>query len=157
VLRSIDSDLPMDRVATMEQLVDASLAGERFSTVLFAAFACMAMMLAAIGIYGVMAFAVSQRTHEIGLRMALGAGSARVLLMVMNEGMLLALAGLSLGVAATYFVGRSINSILYEVNATDPLVIGGAAAVLLLSAAIASYLPAQRATRIDPLVALRDD
>jgi putative ABC transport system permease protein len=157
LVRSIDSELPMDRVATMEQLVDASLAGERFSTLLFATFACMALMLAAIGIYGVMAFAVSQRTHEIGLRMALGAQAARVLVLVMKEGMLLALAGLSLGVAGTYFVGRSVNSILYEVSATDPMVMSGAAAVLLFSAALASYLPARRATRIDPLVALRDE
>jgi putative ABC transport system permease protein len=127
----------------------------RFVTWLFAGFAGVALVLAAIGIYGVMSFAVAQRTHEIGLRMALGAGSREVLAMVLREGMLLAAAGLVLGLGGTYFVGRAMKSILYGVSAVDPVAIGAVAIVLLLSAALACYLPARRATRVDAMVALR--
>src|SRR3984893_16534466 len=112
VIRSVDSDLPLDQVRTMDQVVDESLAGERFSTVLFASFAGVALLLAGIGIYGVMSFAVAQRTHEIGLRMALGAGPRQVLRLVLQEGMLLAFGGLIIGLAGTYFVGRTMKSIL---------------------------------------------
>ena len=154
-VQSVDPDLPMDQVRTMDQVVDESLAEDRFATVLFATFAGIALLLAAIGIYGVMSFAVAQRTHEIGLRMALGAGPKQVLLQVLREGMLLAVAGLFLGLVGTYFVGRAMKSVLYEVTAIDPLAIGAVAAVLLLSAALACYVPAQRATRVDPLEALR--
>src|SRR6266481_4357650 len=119
-VRSVDSDLPLDQVRTMDQIVDESLAGERFSTVLFASFAGVALLLAAIGIYGVMSFAVAQRTHEIGLRMALGAGPRQVLRLVLEEGMLLALIGLGVGLAGTYFVGRLMETILYRVSALDP-------------------------------------
>jgi putative ABC transport system permease protein len=154
-VRSVDPDLALDQVRTMDQLVDESLAGDRFVTWLFAGFAGVALMLAAIGIYGVMSFAVAQRTHEIGLRMALGAGSREVLTMVLLEGMLLAAAGLVLGLGGTYFVGRAMKSILYGVSAVDPLAIGAVATVLLLSAVVACYLPARRATRVDAMVALR--
>jgi putative ABC transport system permease protein len=155
IVRAVDPDLPLDQVRTMDQLVDESLAGDRFVTWLFAGFAGVALALAAIGIYGVMSFAVAQRTHEIGLRMALGAGSREVLAMVLREGMLLATAGLVLGLGGTYFVGRTMKSILYGVSAVDPLAIGAVATVLLLSAALACYLPARRATRVDAMVALR--
>ncbi len=156
-VRSVDSDLPLDQVRTMDQVVDESLAGERFSTVLFASFAGVALLLAAIGIYGVMSFAVAQRTHEIGLRMALGAGPRQVLLLVLQEGMLLALIGLGVGLAGTYFVGRLMETTLYRVNALDPAAITGVTAVLLLSALLACYIPARRATQVDPMVALRDE
>ena len=102
-----------------------------------------------------MSFAVAQRTQEIGLRMALGAGSREVLLMVLREGMFLATAGLLLGLGGTYFVGRTMKSILYEVSAIDPLAVGAVAAVLLLAAMLACYLPARRATHVDAMVALR--
>ena len=156
-VRSVDSDLPLDQVRTMDQVVDESLAGERFSTVLFASFAGVALLLAAIGIYGVMSFAVAQRTHEIGLRMALGAGPRQVLRLVLREGMLLALIGLGVGLAGTYFVGRLMETILYRVSALDPTAITGVTAVLLLSALLACYIPARRATQVDPIVALRDE
>jgi putative ABC transport system permease protein len=155
VVRSVDPDLPLDQVRTMDQLVDESLAGDRFVTWLFAGFAGVALVLAAIGIYGVMSFAVAQRTHEIGLRMALGAGSREVLAMVLREGMLLAAAGLVLGLGGTYFIGHTMKSILYGVSAVDPTAIGAVATVLLLSAVLACYLPARRATRVDAMVALR--
>jgi putative ABC transport system permease protein len=154
-VQSMDSELPIDQVRTMDQLVDESLAGDRFAAAFFAGFAAVALMLAAIGIYGVMSFAVAQRTHELGLRMALGAGPRQVLLLVMQEGMFLALAGLVLGLGGAYFVGRTMKSILYEVTAIDPVTVSAVAAVLLLSALFACYLPARRASRLDPLVALR--
>ena len=157
VVQSMDSDLPLDQVRTMDQLVDESLAGDRFSTVLFAGFAGVALLLAAIGIYGVMSFAVAQRTHEIGLRMALGADPYHVLRLVLREGMLLAFAGLAAGLAGTYFVGRLMRTVLYHVNPMDPTAISAVTAVLLLSALLACYIPARRATQVDPMVALRDE
>ncbi len=156
-VQSMDPDLAMEQVRTMDQLVDESLAGERFSVALFAAFAFVALTLAAIGIYGVMSFAVAQRTHEIGLRMALGAGPRQVLRLVLREGLMLALAGLVLGLIGTYFVGRVMASVLYGVTAIDPFAVSAVAVLLLVAAVLASYVPAHRATRVDPLVALRHD
>jgi putative ABC transport system permease protein len=157
VVHTVDPDLPLDQVKTMDQLVHESLASDRFSTVLFASFAGLALLLAAIGIYGVMSFAVAQRTHEIGLRIALGAGPQQVLRLVLGEGMLLALIGLGVGLTGTYFVGRLMKTVLYQVNAVDPAAISAVTAVLLLSALLACYIPARRATQVDPMVALRDE
>jgi len=157
VVRSVDPNLPLDQVRTMDQLVDESLAGDRFSTVLFSSFAGVALLLAAIGIYGVMSFAVAQRTHEIGLRIALGAGPNQVLRLVLQEGMVLAFLGLLVGLAGTYFVGRVMKTLLYQVNAIDPAAISAVATVLLLSAFFACYIPARRATQVDPMVALREE
>jgi putative ABC transport system permease protein len=157
VVQTLDSELPLDQVKTMDQLVHESLASDRFSTVLFASFAGLALLLAAIGIYGVTSFAVAQRTHEIGLRIALGAGPQQVLGLVLGEGMLLALVGLGVGLAGTYFVGHVMKSMLYQVNIIDPEAISAVAAVLLLSALLACYIPARRATQVDPMVALRDE
>jgi putative ABC transport system permease protein len=157
VVRSVDPNLPLDQVKTMDQLVDESLAGDRFSTVLFSSFAGVALLLAAIGIYGVMSFAVAQRTHEIGLRIALGAGPNQVLRLVLQEGMVLAFLGLLVGLAGTYFVGRVMKTLLYQVNAMDPAAVSAVATVLLLSAFFACYIPARRATQVDPMVALREE
>jgi len=157
VVHTMDPELPLDQVKTMDQLVHESLASDRFSTVLFASFAGLALLLAAIGIYGVMSFAVAQRTHEIGLRIALGAGPQQVLRLVIGEGMLLALIGLVVGLGGTYFVGRVMKTALYQVGAMDPAAISAVAAVLLLSALLACYIPARRATQVDPMVALRDE
>jgi putative ABC transport system permease protein len=156
-VRSVDSDLPLDQVRTMEQLVDESLAGDRFVTGLFGAFSLVALTLAAIGIYGVMSFAVAQRTQEIGIRMALGAKPGRVLGMVLGEGLALAVAGSILGLGGTYLIGRGMQSLLYQVTTVDPLAISSVAAVLMLFAIFACYLPARRATQIDPMSALRQD
>jgi putative ABC transport system permease protein len=156
-VQSMETDLAMYQVRTMDQIVGESLAGDRFAASLFAAFAAVALILAAIGIYGVMSFAVAQRTHEIGLRMALGAAQGQVLEMVLREGMLLAGGGLLLGLTGAYAVGRTMKSVLYGISAIDPLAIGVVAAILVLSAALACYLPARRATRVDPLVALRHE
>ena len=157
VVLSIDPDLPLDQVKTMDQIVDESLSGDRFGTVLFGSFAAVALLLAAIGIYGVMSFAVAQRTHEIGLRIALGASPAQVLRLVLREGILLALGGLLLGLGGAYFAGRLMKSLLYQVNAMDPTAVSAVTAVLLLSALLACYIPARRATQVDPMVALRDE
>jgi putative ABC transport system permease protein len=155
VLRSMDPDMAMDQVRTMDQLVDESLASDRFVTSLFAGFAGVALVLAAIGIYGGMSFAVAQRTQEIGVRMALGANASDVLGMVLREGMMLAGLGLIMGLSGTYFVGRTMKSILYDVSAIDPIAVGLVALVLMLAALLACYLPARRATRVDAMVALR--
>ena len=155
IVQSMDSDLPLDRVRTMDQLVDESLAGDRFATALLASFAVIALILAAIGIYGVMSFSVAQQTHEIGLRMALGAGPGQVLFLVLREGMLLALTGLALGLGGAYFVGRTMQSVLYGVTAIDPLAVGCVAVLLLGAAVVACYIPARRATQVDPMTALR--
>ncbi len=155
VLRSMDPDMAMDQVRTMDQVVDESLASDRFITSLFAGFAGVALVLAAIGIYGVMSFAVAQRTQEIGVRMALGANARDVLGMVLREGMMLAGFGLVIGLSGTYFIGQTMKSVLFEVSAIDPLAVGGVALVLMVAALLACYLPARRATRVDAMVALR--
>jgi predicted permease len=156
VVGSVDPDLGLNQVRTMDEVVEESLGGDRFATAFLATFAGMALLLSAIGIYGVMSFTVAQRTHEIGLRMALGAAPAQVLRLVLQEGVLLATVGLSIGLCGTYFVGRAMKSMLYEVRATDPATIGSVIGLLLLSALLACYIPARRATRVDPMVALRN-
>lgn len=155
VIRSIDPNLPMANVKTMDQLRDESVLEDRSVTELFGVFAAAALILAAIGIYGVMAFSVAQRTHEIGLRMALGADRSQVLRLVLREGVVLALVGLSLGLIGATFVGRAIRSTLFGVGTIDLLALGVVSALLLASALLACYFPAQRATRVDPMVALR--
>jgi putative ABC transport system permease protein len=155
IVQSMDPDLPLDRVRTMDQIVGESLADDRFATIFLAAFAAMALLLAAIGIYGVMSFAVAQRTHEIGVRMALGAGYQQVLRLVLGEGLWLAAAGLLLGLSGAYLVGVVMKSLLFEIAPTDPVSIGAVSAVLLLAALLACYLPARRAAHVDPMVALR--
>jgi putative ABC transport system permease protein len=155
-VQSVDPDLGLNAVRTMDQVVQESLGGDRFATIFLATFAGMALLLSGIGIYGVMSFAVAQRTHEIGLRMALGSARAQVLRLVLNEGVSLAFLGLLIGLCGSYFVGRVMKSILYQVSATDPVAIGIMATVLLLCALIACYIPARRATLVDPMMALRD-
>jgi putative ABC transport system permease protein len=155
ILQSVDPDLPLDQVRTMDQIVDAALAGDRFATLLFAIFASIALLLAAIGIYSVMSFVVSQRTQEIGLRMALGADAPSVLRLFLREGMRQALLGLGLGLLGTVAIGQIMRSVLYGVTVFDPVALGAVAVILLMSALLACYVPARRATRVDPMVALR--
>jgi putative ABC transport system permease protein len=157
IVRSMDPDLPMAEVMTMDQIVDQSMDSERFEALLFGSFSGVALLLAALGIYGVMAFEVEQRTHEIGLRMALGAGRAQVLALILKDGMIQAIAGLALGFVGAFFVGRAMQSRLYGIGAIDPVALGGVAAVLLAAALLACYVPARRATQVDPMVALREE
>ena len=152
---SMDSDLPVTDVRTMDEIVDESRASDRFQTILYVTFSGFALLLAAVGIYGVMAFAVAQRTHEIGLRMALGAGREHVLAMILKEGVILALIGSTFGLIGALFVGRAMKSMLYGVGVMDVRAFTGVALVLLAAAALACYIPARRAAKVDPMVALR--
>ena len=156
-IRSVNPDYPMTRVRTMDQVVSESLVTDRFTVLVFGSFAGLALLLAAIGIYGVMTFSVAQRNHEMGIRMALGAGSTHVLKLVVGEGMWAALIGMAIGLPGVYLVGKTLKSILYNVGALDGRALVGVALVLLASALLACYLPARRATRIDPLAALRQE
>jgi putative ABC transport system permease protein len=157
VIHSLDPDLPMADVKTMDQLLEQSLGGDRFGAVLFGSFALIALCLAAFGIYGVMSFAVAQRTHEIGLRMALGAGQGQVLGMILKEGMILGAIGLLIGFGGSYGVGRIMRGMWYGIGAVDPLAFGAVATIMMLSALLACYVPARRATHVDPMAALRQD
>jgi putative ABC transport system permease protein len=156
-IRAIDPDLPMAGTETMDQVLAESHAGDRFSTVLIASFAAVGLLLAVLGIYGVMAFLVAQRTHEIGLRIALGAGRFDVLRMVLGEGVRLSAAGLVMGMAGAYLVGRAMQSMLYGVKALDLTAFSAVAALLMAAALLACCIPAQRAAWVDPMVALRED
>jgi putative ABC transport system permease protein len=152
---AIDKGLPLYNIATMDQLVSNSVAQPRLNLSLLVAFAVLALALAAVGVYGVMAYAVTQRTQEFGIRMALGASPADVLKQVFLEGSRLAALGLGLGLIAALALTRLMASMLYGVKPSDPLSLGGAAALLAIVAFAACYIPARRATRVDPLVALR--
>lgn len=140
---------------TMEQLVSNSVAQPRFYTFLLGAFAALAMALAAIGIYGVLAYSVTQRTREIGVRLALGAGQGTVLRLVLKQGMILALVGTVLGLAGAWGLTRLMTTLLFEVSVTDPVTYASVAALLVLVALLACWIPARRATKVDPMVALR--
>jgi putative ABC transport system permease protein len=151
----LDKDLPVVNVRTMDELMTEAVAPPRFRTVLVSIFAIVGLLLAAIGIYGVMAYAVTERTHELGVRMALGADRGDVLRIVLGEAAWLAAAGVGLGVAGAFGATRLIQNLLFGVTPTDATTFAGIAALLVATAMVASYLPARRATRVDPMVALR--
>jgi putative ABC transport system permease protein len=154
-IAAVDRDLPVFRVTTMEKMVAESLTQRRFSMLLFGIFAALALALAVVGLYGVMSYGVAQRTHELGLRMALGAQARDVLRMVVGQAMLLVGVGLALGLAGAFALTRWMASLLYGVSATDPLTYVGIALLLGSVALLASYIPARRATKVDPMIALR--
>jgi putative ABC transport system permease protein len=154
-VNSVDPNQPVTNLQTMHGYLAASVSQRRLSMFLLALFAGVATLLACVGIYGVMAYAVTQRSHEIGIRLALGAQPADVLRMVVGDGMRLAGIGLALGLAGSYVAMRYLASELYGVRAKDPLTLVGVAAGLAIVAMIACYVPARRATKVDPLVALR--
>ena len=139
----------------MNDVVAESVARQRFNMTLLGIFASVALALAAVGIYGVMSYSVTQRTQEIGIRMALGARRADVVRMVVGHGVGLAIAGIGIGLAFAFALTRVMNTLLFGVTATDPLTYAGLSALLLFVTAVACYVPARRATRIDPTVALR--
>ena len=154
-IHSVDPELPLANVITMDQLLDRALLGDQFIASLFGTFALLALALAGVGIYGVMAFGVTQRTHEIGLRIALGADKRQVVGLVLREGFLLALGGLGVGLIGAMVLGSAMRSTLYGVGTVDLGAFTVVASVLLTSALIASYIPARRAAKVDPMVALR--
>src|ERR1700675_427360 len=154
---ALDKDLPLYNITTMDQLVSTSVAQPRLNLSLLVAFAALALVLSAVGVYGVMAYAVTQRTHEIGIRMALGAQGGDVLKQILVEGGRLAGIGLAVGLAAALVLTRLMTSLLFEVKPGDPLTFAAVAAVLILVALAACYIPARRATQVDPIVALRHE
>ncbi|MGH9840537.1 MAG: ABC transporter permease [Blastocatellia bacterium] len=152
---SVDRNIPISSVRTMEQILAAGVARQRFNATLLGVFALVALCLSTAGIYGVIAYSVSRRTHEIGIRMALGARGADVLKLVVKQGMTLALGGVALGLAASFALTRSLKTLLFGVSATDPLTFVVITLLLTFVALLACWIPARRATKVDPMVALR--
>jgi putative ABC transport system permease protein len=154
---AVDKEQPLFQIQAMQQVLDDSVAGRRFQMSLLAFFAAIALGLAAIGIYGLMSYSVNQRTHEIGIRMALGAKREEVLRLVVRQGMVLAMIGVALGTAGALLLTRFLSSMLYGVGVNDPITLLSVAVLLSGVAALASFIPASRASRIDPTVALRHE
>jgi putative ABC transport system permease protein len=156
-IRVVDENLPVSDVRSMDEIISSSVSQPRFNTVLLSVFAALALVLASVGIYGVMAYSVSQRTHEISVRMAMGAQQRQVLTMVLRQGIVLALSGVGIGLIAAYILTRVMSSLLYEVSATDTFVFLATSLTLVLITLVASYIPARKATRVDPVLALREE
>jgi len=151
----VDADQPMWKIRTVEFLVNRSTADRKFLMALMGIFAALALVLTIIGLYGVISYLVNQRTQEIGIRMALGAQMRDILRMVLKQGMILVLSGVGLGLAAAWLLTRLMTTLLYQVSATDPLTFVSISLLLIAVALIACYVPARRATKVDPLTALR--
>jgi putative ABC transport system permease protein len=154
-VQALDRDLPVYSPKTMQERVSESAAAPRFRTLLLALFAALALVLAAVGIYGVISYSVTQRTHEIGIRMALGAGRRDILKMVVGRGVLLTMIGVGIGLAGAFILTRIMASLLFGVSATDPVTYTVVSVLLVAVAFLACYIPARRATKVDPMVALR--
>jgi ABC-type antimicrobial peptide transport system permease subunit len=155
VVRSLDPGLPIYDVRTMAERVDQSLARRRFSMLLLGLFAGLALALAMIGIYGVMAYLVNQGTREIGIRMALGATHGDILGLVIRQGMTLSFSGVALGLSGAFIISRFIRSLLFGIEATDAVTFTVVPTLLVLTALLASFIPSRRAAKVDPMIALR--
>jgi putative ABC transport system permease protein len=156
-IHELDPTMTVVDVQTMTDRMSASLARQRFSTLMLGAFAAFALLLAVVGVYGVMSHLVSQGAHDIGVRMALGAQRQGILLMVLRQGMGLTLAGSILGLLGAAALTRVMATLLFGVSTTDAVTFSTVPLILLATAMLASYIPARRATRVDPVVALRDE
>jgi len=154
---SLDRDQPILQLGTMQARLDEVYAPRRFNMLLFGVFALVALVLAAAGLYVTLAYMVAQRTHEIGIRLALGAQTRDVLWLIIRQGLALALIGVALGLGAALALTRVLQNLLYEVSATDPVTFAGIALQLVSVAFIASYIPARKAAKVDPLIALRHE
>ena len=154
-VQAMDAEIPLHNVQPLAQLVSRAVAQRRFTGFLMGLFAAAALLLAAVGLYGVISYSVTQRIHEMGIRMALGAQSKNILSLVIGQGMALTMFGVVTGLVAAFVLTRFLENMLFGVTATDPLTYTGISALLLLTAAVASFLPARRATKVDPMVALR--
>jgi putative ABC transport system permease protein len=152
---SVDPDQPLTEIRTMDQWIAAEAAAKRFVLQLIGAFALIALMLATVGVYGVLSYWMRQRTHEIGVRMALGARKHDVLRMVIGQGAELALIGVVVGIGGALGLMRFLSSLLYGVKATDPLTFVAVSLLMTVAALLACYIPARRATKVDPIIALR--
>jgi putative ABC transport system permease protein len=157
VVKSFDANVPVFNVCTMAQQKNDTLALQRMAALLLSGFGALALLLAALGIYGVLAYSVSRRTREIGVRMALGAKIADVLTLVMRQGLLLVAFGMALGLAGALALTRLLRGFLYEISALDPLTFVCVVFLLAVVSVLACWLPARRATRVDPMVALRHE
>jgi putative ABC transport system permease protein len=154
---SVDPNLPVSNVRTLDQIVAKSISQPRFYTTLLGIFAGVALALAAIGIFGVLSYAVAQRTREIGIRVALGARERSVVNLVVGQAMALVMAGVAVGTLAALVLSQTMTKMLFHVTPTDPVTFGGVALVLIVVALVASYMPARKATHVDPIVALRTE
>jgi putative ABC transport system permease protein len=152
---SIDTDQPLYNVRTMEQVLSESISRQRFNTLLISLFTVVAVALAAVGIYGVISYSVSHRSHEIGIRMALGAQQRDILKMIIEYGLKLALVGVAIGLVAAFVLTRVMTSLLYGVSAIDPFTFATGTIILIGVALLGCYIPARRATKVEPVVALR--
>jgi putative ABC transport system permease protein len=154
-VRATDKDQPVVNVLSMEQVLRNSVAGSRFQALLLSLFAAAGLLLAAVGIYGVMSYDVAQRAHEIGVRMALGASAVLIFKLIIGHGLKLSLAGVAFGLAAAYGLAQLITAMLFEISATDPLTFAGIPLLLTVIALLACWIPARRATKVDPMAAIR--
>ena len=157
VVQSVDKDAPIAHIETVDQILSNSSAEPRFQTALVGSFGVLGFILAIIGIYGVISYSVVQQTHEIGVRMALGAQPRDILHMILRKGMLLAIAGIAIGIGGALALTRVLRSMLFEIEPTDPATFVGVAIFLTIAALAACYIPARRATKVDPMVALRHE
>ena len=156
-IHALDRNIPISDVKTMEDYVSESVAAPRFNMILLAGFAALALVLAALGVFGVVSYSVAQRTQEVGIRRALGAEAGNVMRLVLAHGMSLTAAGVALGLAGAFGLTRFVESLLFDIAPTDPVTFSSVAVLLSVVAFVASYLPARRAARVDPMVALRHE
>jgi putative ABC transport system permease protein len=156
-VEAVDPNVPVHSISSMDQIIARSVADRRFALELLGVFAGVALLLAAVGIYGVMSYSFSQRTHEVGIRVALGAQRLDILRLALGEGMRMVIIGLAAGLAGAAVVTRLFRSMLFDVGPADPITFLSVSALLASVALFACYIPAQRATRVEPLVALREE